>query len=76
MVNRLLKIYTKEEGTTDRDSFQFKRVDLTGTLLYDLFKEYRFQDYHHENNFEEKRDRIRKTYQEPGLKQALKEYGK
>ena len=45
-------------------------------IVYDLFKEYRFQDYHHENNFEEKRDRIRKTYQEPGLKQALKEYGK
>ena len=43
-------------------------------IVYDLFKEYRFQDYHHENNFEEKRDRIRKTYQEPGLKQALKEY--
>ena len=40
MVNRLLKLYTKEEETTDRDSFRFKRVDLTGTLLYDLFKEY------------------------------------
>ena len=40
MVNRLLKLYTKEEATTDRDSFRFKRVDLTGTLLYDLFKEY------------------------------------
>ena len=40
MVNRLLKLYTKEEETTDRDSFRFKRVDLTGTLIYDLFKEY------------------------------------
>ena len=40
MVNRLLKVYKKEEGPTDRDSFRFKRVDLTGTLIYDLFKEY------------------------------------
>jgi DNA-directed RNA polymerase II subunit RPB2 len=40
MVNRLLKVYNKEEKPTDRDNFRFKRVELSGTLLYDLFREY------------------------------------
>ena len=40
MVNRLLKVYTKEEKPTDRDNFRFKRVELSGTLIYDLFREY------------------------------------
>ena len=40
MVNRLLKVYTKEAKPTDRDNFRFKRVELSGTLIYDLFREY------------------------------------
>ena len=40
MVNRLLKVYTNQEKPTDRDNYKFKRVELTGTLLYDLFREY------------------------------------
>ena len=40
MVNRLLKVYTKEEKPTDRDNFRFKRVELSGSLIYDLFREY------------------------------------
>jgi DNA-directed RNA polymerase II subunit RPB2 len=40
MVNRLLKVYNKEEKPTDRDNFRFKRVELSGYLLYDLFREY------------------------------------
>ena len=40
MVNRLLKVYTKEENPTDRDNFRFKRIELSGSLLYDLFREY------------------------------------
>ena len=40
MVYRLLKVNTNEEKPTDRDNFKFKRVELTGTLLYDLFREY------------------------------------
>jgi DNA-directed RNA polymerase II subunit RPB2 len=40
MVNRLLKVYTKEEKPTDRDNFRFKRIELTGSLIYDLFREY------------------------------------
>jgi DNA-directed RNA polymerase II subunit RPB2 len=40
MVNRLLKVYTLQEKPTDRDNFRFKRVELTGSLIYDLFREY------------------------------------
>jgi DNA-directed RNA polymerase II subunit RPB2 len=40
MVNKLLKVFINEEKPTDRDSFKFKRVELAGSLIYDLFKEY------------------------------------
>ena len=40
MVNRMLKVVMQEEKPTDRDSFLFKRVELSGTLVYDLFREY------------------------------------
>jgi DNA-directed RNA polymerase II subunit RPB2 len=40
MTNKLLKVYTKEEKPTDRDNFAFKRVELSGSLIYDLFREY------------------------------------
>jgi DNA-directed RNA polymerase II subunit RPB2 len=40
MVHQLLQVVTKERKATDRDNFRFKRIELTGSLLYDLFKEY------------------------------------
>ena len=40
MVLKLLKVFTNDDKPTDRDSFKYKRVELTGSLLYDLFKEY------------------------------------
>ena len=40
MVKELLRVFTKDTKPTDRDSFRFKRVELPGNLLYDLFKEY------------------------------------
>jgi DNA-directed RNA polymerase II subunit RPB2 len=40
MVYKLLRVYKKEEKPTDRDSFLYKRVELSGTLIYDLFREY------------------------------------
>jgi len=40
MVFRLLSVYTGLEPPTDRDNFKFKRIELVGTLLYDLFREY------------------------------------
>ena len=40
IVYNLLLVFTKIEAPTDRDSFKFKRVDVPGKLIYDLFKEY------------------------------------
>ena len=40
MVNKLLRVYTGKEETTNRDNFKFKRVEVSGTLIYDLFREY------------------------------------
>ena len=40
MVQRLLKVFTKEDKPTDRDNFRFKRIELAGSLIYDLFREY------------------------------------
>jgi len=40
MVKQLLQVFTKEIKATDRDNFKFKRIELAGDLLYDLFKEY------------------------------------
>jgi DNA-directed RNA polymerase II subunit RPB2 len=40
MVFRLLKVYTKEDKPTDRDNFCFKRIELSGALIYELFREY------------------------------------
>ena len=40
MTFELLKVYKKDKLPTDRDSFKFKRVELAGMLMYDLFKEY------------------------------------
>jgi DNA-directed RNA polymerase II subunit RPB2 len=40
MVNKLLRVYTGEDKPTDRDNFRFKRIELSGSLIYDLFREY------------------------------------
>jgi DNA-directed RNA polymerase II subunit RPB2 len=40
MVKELLMVYTGDVKPTDRDNFRFKRVELPGSLIYDLFKEY------------------------------------
>jgi len=40
MVKKMLMVYIKSESPTDRDSFNFKRIELPGTLLFDLFNEY------------------------------------
>jgi DNA-directed RNA polymerase II subunit RPB2 len=40
MVKELLMVYTGDKKPTDRDNFRFKRVELPGSLIYDLFKEY------------------------------------
>jgi DNA-directed RNA polymerase II subunit RPB2 len=40
MVKRLLRVHVGEEKPTDRDNFRFKRVELPGNLIYNLFREY------------------------------------
>jgi len=40
MTKELLRVYTNDKKATDRDSFGYKRVELPGNLIYDLFKEY------------------------------------
>jgi DNA-directed RNA polymerase II subunit RPB2 len=40
MVKKMLKVYNYEEKPTDRDNFRFKRVETSGRLIYDLFREY------------------------------------
>ena len=40
MVYKLLKVFTKQEKPTDRDNFKFKRVETSGSLIYQLFREY------------------------------------
>jgi DNA-directed RNA polymerase II subunit RPB2 len=40
MIYKMLKVYTGVELPTDRDNFRFKRIELSGSLIYDLFREY------------------------------------
>ena len=40
MTYRMLKVRAGQEQPTDRDHYQYKRVELTGDLLYGLFREY------------------------------------
>jgi len=40
MVYRMLKVYVKQENPTNRDNFKCKRIELSGALIYDLFREY------------------------------------
>ena len=40
MVRELLMVFAGDKKATDRDNFKFKRIEVNGSLLYDLFKEY------------------------------------
>lgn len=40
IVFRLLSVHVGIESPTDRDNFKYKRVELVGSLIYDLFREY------------------------------------
>ena len=40
MVNKLLRVHTNVDAPTDRDNFMYKRVDLTGELMFQLFREF------------------------------------
>jgi DNA-directed RNA polymerase II subunit RPB2 len=40
IVFELLKVYSKQVPSTDRDNFKYKRIEVAGTLIKDLFVEY------------------------------------
>ena len=40
IVYRLLRVYSGLEKPTDRDSYKYKRIENSGMLLYQLFREY------------------------------------
>jgi DNA-directed RNA polymerase II subunit RPB2 len=40
IVFQLLKVYAGIEEPTNRDNYKYKRLETTGSLLYDLFREY------------------------------------
>jgi len=40
MVQRLLLVHSGMELSIDRDNFKYKRLELVGSLMYDLFREY------------------------------------
>ena len=40
MTFKLLKVFKNVDKPTDRDSFKHKRIETTGSLLYNLFREY------------------------------------
>ena len=55
IVFRLLSVYTGSEPPTDRDNFKYKRIELVGSLMYDLFREYyTMQQKHIHQQFEKK----------------------
>jgi DNA-directed RNA polymerase II subunit RPB2 len=67
MVNRVLRVFKKEDKPTDRDNFKFKRIELSGSLIYDLFREYFLiqkrdislkidqEHYYHKGKYEDKK---------------------
>lgn len=40
IVFRLLSVYAGLDAPTDRDNYKYKRIELVGSLMYDLFREY------------------------------------
>ena len=40
MVHEMLKVYKDIQLPTDRDHLKYKRIELVGTLMYDLFRDY------------------------------------
>jgi DNA-directed RNA polymerase II subunit RPB2 len=40
MVHKLLRVSIGKEKVTDRDNFKFKRIETSGALIYELFREF------------------------------------
>ena len=64
IVFRLLSVYQGLEQPTDRDNFKYKRVELVGSLMNDLFREYyTLQQRHIHLEFEKKLYYNKGTYE-------------
>ena len=46
MVKRLLLVFNNDERPTNRDSYEYKRIEDSGILLYQLFREYYKLQWH------------------------------
>lgn len=65
IVFRLLSVYTGVEPPTDRDNFKYKRIELVGTLMHDLFREYyAIQQRQIQLGFEEKVNYNKNLYED------------
>jgi DNA-directed RNA polymerase beta subunit len=82
MINRLLQVYLKRLPKDDRDSYVNKRIDLPGSLVFDLFKQYYKKMLNECNKFFKRRNnddskplniinQIKPNIIEQGLKGAL-----
>jgi len=82
MINKLLNCYLGRIPVDDRDSFLNKRIDLPGTLLFELFKQYYKKMLNECNKFFKKRNndddnpqniinQIKPNIIEQGLKASL-----
>ena len=64
IVFRLLSVYTGLEQPTDRDNYKYKRVELVGSLMNDLFREYyTLQKRHIHLEFEKKLYYVKSIYE-------------
>jgi DNA-directed RNA polymerase II subunit RPB2 len=88
MVKRLVSTYNGLDMEINRDSYRYKRIELTGTMIYQLFREYlkiqskaiyvRFETilYNDQTNYESRLDKlIKKNYQEVFKKNCIVEDG-
>lgn len=65
IVFRLLSVYAGMEPPTDRDNFKYKRIELVGSLMHDLFREYyAIQQRQIQLGFEEKVNYNKNLYED------------
>ena len=87
MVKRLLLVANGLESPIDRDSYRYKRIELTGTMIYQLFSEYfKIQSktiyvdferilYNEQSNYETRLDRLIQNNYETVFKNRIVETG-
>ena len=74
MVQRLLLVHSGMELSIDRDNFKYKRLELVGSLMYDLFREYFNLLQKHVLLFFDKKINLNKSMYSNRLFALIKEY--